>query len=117
MKKKRNSYSAEFKQEAVRRMAQATTITGLAKGDEGTAYLLQQFAGIRTLSPYLPQPSIHMCTARSSAPRLAAVTSRLALCRDRFRAHTLSPAHRSRSSSRTQEGGRTRCAMQMWMSS
>ncbi len=46
----------------------------------------------------------------------AAVTSRLALCRVRFRAHTLSPAHRSRSSSRTQGGGRTRCAMQMRMS-
>lgn len=31
MKKKPRSYSADFKQEAVRRMAQATTIIGLAK--------------------------------------------------------------------------------------
>jgi transposase len=31
MKKKQKSYSADFKQEAVRRMAQAKTITGLAK--------------------------------------------------------------------------------------
>jgi transposase len=31
MKKKARSYSADFKQEAVRRMAQATTIVGLAK--------------------------------------------------------------------------------------
>ncbi len=31
MSKKRKSYSAEFKQEAVRRMAQATTISGLAE--------------------------------------------------------------------------------------
>jgi transposase len=31
MKKKAKSYSADFKQEAVRRMAQATTIIGLAK--------------------------------------------------------------------------------------
>ena len=31
MKKKAKSYSAEFKQEAVRRMAQAATIIGLAK--------------------------------------------------------------------------------------
>ena len=60
---------------------------------------------------------IHMSTVRSSAPRLVAVTSRLALCRVRFRAHTLSLAHRSRSSSRTQGGGRTRCAMQVRMSS
>jgi pimeloyl-ACP methyl ester carboxylesterase len=43
--------------------------------------------------------------------------SRLALCRVRFRAHTLSLAHRSRSFSRTQGGGRPRCAMQMRMSS
>ena len=60
---------------------------------------------------------IQMSTVRSSAPRLAAVTSRLALCRVRFRAHTSSPAHRSRSSSETQGGGRTRCAMQVRMSS
>ena len=60
---------------------------------------------------------IHMSTVRSSAPRLAAVTSRLALCRGRFRAHTLSLAHRSRSSSGTQGDGRTRCAMQVRMSS
>jgi transposase-like protein len=31
MKKKARSYSVDFKQEAVRRMAQATTIIGLAK--------------------------------------------------------------------------------------
>ena len=31
MKKKAKSYSVDFKQEAVRRMAQATTIIGLAK--------------------------------------------------------------------------------------
>ena len=31
MKKKAKSYSADFKQDAVRRMAQATTIIGLAK--------------------------------------------------------------------------------------
>ena len=31
MKKKARSYSADFKQEAVRRMAQATTIIGLAQ--------------------------------------------------------------------------------------
>ena len=55
---------------------------------------------------------IHISTVRSSAPRLAAVTSRVALCRVRFRAHILSLAHRSRSSSRTQGGGRTRCATQ-----
>jgi hypothetical protein len=60
---------------------------------------------------------IHMSTVRSSAPRLAAVTSRLALCRVHFRAHTLPLAHRSRSSSRTQGRGRKRCAMQMRMSS
>jgi transposase-like protein len=31
MKKKARKYSVDFKQEAVRRMAQATTIVGLAK--------------------------------------------------------------------------------------
>ena len=31
MKKKARRYSVDFKQEAVRRMAQATTIVGLAK--------------------------------------------------------------------------------------
>ena len=50
-------------------------------------------------------------------PRLAAVTSRLALCRVRFRGYTLSLAHRSRSSSGTQEGGRMPCTMQVRMSS
>jgi putative ABC transport system permease protein len=54
---------------------------------------------------------------RSSALRLGAATSRLALCRARFRAHTLSLAYKSRSSSRTQGDGRKRCAMQMRMSS
>jgi hypothetical protein len=60
---------------------------------------------------------IHMSTARSSAPHPAAVISRRALCRERFRAHTLSPAHRSRSSSTTQGSGPTRCATPMRMSS
>ncbi|MGA8428606.1 MAG: hypothetical protein WB729_02205 [Candidatus Sulfotelmatobacter sp.] len=59
---------------------------------------------------------IHMSTVRSSAPRLEAVTSRLALSRARFRVHTLSLALRSRSSWRTQRNGRTRCAMQVRMS-
>jgi hypothetical protein len=60
---------------------------------------------------------IQTSTVRSFAPRRAAVTSRLELCRVRFRAHTLSLAYRSRSSWRTQGGGRTHCAVHMRMSS
>ena len=83
--------------------SERTAVFGVSAGGE-LALALQGF-GIR------------MSTVRSFAPRLAAVTSRLALCRARFRAHTLSLAQRSRSSSGTQGGGRTRCAMQVRMSS
>ncbi len=41
---------------------------------------------------------IHMSLVRCCVPRLAVDTSRLASCLVRFRAHTLLPAHRSRSS-------------------
>jgi hypothetical protein len=61
--------------------------------------------------------AIHRSTVLSSAPRLAVVTSRLALCRVRFRAHTSWLAHRSRFSSGTQGDGQKRCAMQVRMSS
>ena len=46
-----------------------------------------------------------------SAPRLAVVTSLLALCRVRFRARTSSRAPWSPSSARTPPDGRPRCAM------
>ena len=54
---------------------------------------------------------IQMSTARSSAPRLAAVTSRLALCRTRFPARTSSRAPWSRSSATTPPDGRPRFGM------
>jgi hypothetical protein len=60
---------------------------------------------------------IQTSTVRSFAPRRGAATSHLELCRVRFRAYTLSLAHRSRSSWRTQGGGRTHCAVHMRMSS
>ena len=60
---------------------------------------------------------IPVSTVRSSAPLLAAATGRLAICRVRFRARTLSLARKSSSSSRTQGSGRRRCAMQVRMSS
>ena len=63
--------------------------------------------------PWLWGFGIQMCTVRSSAPRLAAVTSHLSLCRVRFHAHTSWPGHRSRSSWETLGGGRTRYAMQV----
>jgi transposase-like protein len=43
MKKKARSYSVDFKQEAVRRMAQATTIIGLAKESGIRRKLLYQW--------------------------------------------------------------------------
>jgi transposase-like protein len=49
MKKKARSYSVAFKQEAVRRMAQATTIIGLAKELGARRKLLYPF--MVTLSP------------------------------------------------------------------
>src|SRR5579863_9439229 len=54
---------------------------------------------------------IRIFSAQSSAPRRAAVTSRLGCCQVRFRAPTLSRALRSRSSSRTRRGGQTHYAM------
>ena len=60
-------------------------------------------SGVRCLGGWGSWPSLRgfgipMSTARSSAPLLAAVTGRLALCRARFRARTSSPALWSRSS-------------------
>jgi hypothetical protein len=51
MKKKARSYSVDFKQEAVRRMAQATTIIGLAK--EGMGDSLKPLGADSDMAPHL----------------------------------------------------------------
>jgi enterochelin esterase-like enzyme len=101
----------KFFVEDVRRWAESRF--GVALPAECTAVFGASAGGELALALGLRHPHVFgavLC-------RLAAVTGRLALCRVRFRAHTLSLAHRSRSSSRTQGDGRTRCAVQMRMSS
>jgi transposase-like protein len=62
MKKKARSYSIDFKQEAVRRMAEATTIIGLAKELGVRRKLLyqwrDQFRAVRSATAMSAVPSI-----------------------------------------------------------
>ena len=75
-----------------------------------------EYDGGRQVTVYVPPDPPEAIVFAGDGQRISK-WGRLGLCRARFRAHTLSLAQRSRSSSRTQGGGRTRCAMQVRMSS
>jgi hypothetical protein len=89
-------------------------VAGCERASESACPPNRQGCSVSRRAGSWPSPwgfGIQMSTARSSAPLLAAVTGRLALCRARFRARTSSRAPWSRSSETTPPDGRPRFGM------